>query len=128
MLALHGKAGISTIFEEETMNNRSVAGVVVLSVITFGIYAIIWFIKTKNEMNKTYDAQIPSGIMMFIPVISIIWMWKWAGGVERATNGRQSQTMAFVLVLLLSVIGMAIIQSEFNKQAQSQIPEARIVA
>ena len=110
------------------MKNRSVGMVVLLSIITFGIYAIVWYVKTKNEMNKAYGAEIPSAIMLIIPIISILWIWKWAGGVEKATNGRQSQTMAFVLVLLLSVIGMAIIQSEFNKVSQAQIPEARIAA
>ena len=110
------------------MKNRSVGIVVLLTLITFGIYGIVWFVKTKNEMNKTYGTEIPSAIMMIIPVISIIWMWKWAGGVEKATNGKQSQTMAFVLVFLLSVIGMAIIQSEFNKSPQIQVPEARIAA
>ena len=111
------------------MKNRSVGMVVLLSIITFGIYAIVWFVKTKDEMNKEYGTDIPSGIMLFIPVISILWMWKWAGGVEKATNGKQSQTMAFVLVLLLSVIGMAILQSEFNKlKSVAQMPEARVVA
>jgi hypothetical protein len=107
------------------MKNRSVAAVVLLSIITFGIYYLVWFVKTKNEMNKTYGTQIPSAIMLIIPVMNIIWMWKWAAGVEKATQGKQSQTMAFVLVLLLSLIGVAIIQSEFNKQGQ-QIPEARV--
>ena len=95
---------------------NSVVKVVILSIITFGIYGLIWFVGTKNEMNKR-GADIPSGWHLIIPILNIIWMWKWAGGVEKVTNGKQSQAMAFIMVFVLSVIGMAIVQSEFNKVA-----------
>jgi hypothetical protein len=41
------------------MKQRNVAAVLFLSIITFGIYTIVWFVKTKNEMNKL-GAQIPT--------------------------------------------------------------------
>ena len=40
------------------MTKRSVAMVVILSCVTFGIYALIWYVKTKNEMNAR-GAAIP---------------------------------------------------------------------
>ena len=33
------------------MTQRSPALVVVLTIITFGIYALVWYVTTKNEMN-----------------------------------------------------------------------------
>lgn len=99
--------------------------VVVLSLITFGIYAIVWMVKTKNEMNNQ-GANIPTAWLMIVPVVSIYWMWKYSAGVEHVTRGKQSQVIAFILMFVLGVIGMAIIQDAFNKVAdQGQLPNAR---
>ncbi len=106
------------------MVKRSVAAVIIFSLITFGIYAIVWFVKTKDEMNRA-GAGIPTAWLMIIPFASIYWMWKWAGGVEMVTRGKQSQGIAFIMVFLLSVIGMAVMQDSFNK-ADGQIPMARV--
>ncbi len=107
------------------MTKRSVAMVVILSIITFGIYALVWMVKTKNEMNSQ-GANIPTAWLLIVPVISIWWMWKYAGGVEHVTRGKSSQVIAFILMFVLGVIGMAIIQDAFNKVAdQGQLPNAR---
>lgn len=108
------------------MNKRSVAAVVILSIITLGIYAIVWFVKTKNEMVEQ-GADIPTAWLMIVPIASIYWMWKWAGGVEHVTRGKFSQAIGFILVFLLGVIGMAIVQDALNK-APGPMPQARAVA
>ena len=107
------------------MTKRSVAAVVILSIITFGIYAIVWFVKTKGEMVKE-GAEIPTAWLMIVPIASIYWMWKWAGGVDRVTKGKSSQATTFILVFLLSVIGMAIVQSALNKVIDENLPQARV--
>lgn len=96
------------------MKQRSPIAVFFLSIITFGIYALVWAVKTKNEMNKL-GAQIPTAWLIIIPFVSIWWVWKYSEGVEKVTNGKMSAVMAFVLQFLLSIIGMAIIQNEFNQ-------------
>ena len=107
------------------MTKRSVAAVIILSIITFGIYAIVWFVKTKNEMNQM-GAGIPTAWLLIVPIASIYWMWKWAGGVQHVTGGKQSQGTVFILVWLLSLIGMAIVQSELNTAVDRQLPAARV--
>ena len=107
------------------MQRRSVAMVFVLTLITFGIYGLIWMVKTKNEMNAQ-GANIPTAWLLIVPVVQYWWMWKYAGGVEHVTRGKTSQVIAFILMFILGVIGMAIIQDAFNKVAdQGQLPNAR---
>lgn len=106
------------------MKNRSVVMVIVLSIITFGIYALVWMVKTKNEMN-TQGANIPTAWLLIVPIVSIWWMWKYSGGVEHVTRGKFSQVIAFILMFVLGVIGMAIIQDAFNKSAAGGLPNAR---
>ena len=113
------------------MHKRSVVGVIVLTFITFGIYAIVWHVKTKDEMVRQ-GADIPTAWLLIVPIASIYWYWKWCGGVESVTRGKMSQAVTLLLSLLLPGIGMAIIQDAFNKASDSglaqqpNLPQARI--
>jgi hypothetical protein len=111
------------------MNKRSVAAVIILTLITFNIYGLIWFVKTKGEMVQ-HGADIPTAWLLIVPIANIYWMWKWSGGVEHVTRGKGSQAVAFLLVFLLGFIGMAIVQSWFNSAIDQgmpgQMPQARV--
>ena len=106
------------------MNKRSVAAVVILTIITLGIYGLVWFVKTKNEMVEQ-GADVPTAWLLIIPIAGIYWHWKWAGGVEHVTRGKQSQAVVFILIILLNIIGMAVVQDMLNK-APSALPQARV--
>jgi hypothetical protein len=110
------------------MSNRSVVMVIILSLVTFGIYPIYWYVKTKDEMVQA-GADIPTAWLLIVPIVNIYWTWKWCGGVEVVTRGKTTQVIAFILVALLSVIGMAIIQASFNQaaeEARTGLPRARV--
>jgi len=95
------------------MQNRNPFLVFLLPIITFGIYGIVWYVSTKREMNAK-GAQIPTAWLLIIPIVNIYWLFKYAQGVEAVTKGDMSTGPAFVLLLLLGSIGMAIMQSKFN--------------
>jgi hypothetical protein len=100
------------------MKQRNVAAVLILTLFTFGIYGIVWSVKTKNEMNKL-GAQIPTAWLIIIPFVNLWWMWKYSEGVEKVTGGKLSTVMCFVLWFLLGIIGQMIIQYEFNKMGST---------
>lgn len=99
---------------ELIMSSRSIVTVILLSLVTLGIYALVWLVKTKREMNQR-GADIPTTWLAIVPVVGLWWAWRYGAGVERVTGGRLSQVMAFVVLVVLGVIGMAIIQDGFNK-------------
>ncbi|MCP4449385.1 MAG: DUF4234 domain-containing protein [Myxococcales bacterium] len=106
------------------MRKHNIVLWIIISIITFGIGAIVWMVRTKNDMN-TRGAGIPTAWLMIVPIISIWWMWKWAVGVEIATGKKMSSPVAFLLVFLLSLIGMAIIQVQLNAASDAdQLPSA----
>ena len=96
------------------MTKRSPIAVFFLSIFTLGIYIIIWRVKTKGEMNRL-GSNIPSAWLIIIPFVNIWWLWEYAGGVEKVTNKAMTQVVAFILLVLLSAIGDAVIQDSFNK-------------
>ncbi len=113
------------------MKNRSPIAVFFLVIITIGIYGIVWSVKTKNEMNKL-GAEIPTAWLMIVPIVNIWWLYKYSEGAEKVTGGKMSAILAFILLWILGLIGMAILQNEFNKvgaggtagAAQPQTPPA----
>ena len=109
------------------MTKRSVVAVILFTLITFGIYHLYWYVKTKNEMNAQ-GANIPTAWLLIIPIANIYWMWKWSEGVEHVTRGKSSAAVSFILMFLLGLIGMAILQSTFNSttEERGRLPEARI--
>lgn len=104
------------------MKQRSVAAVIVLTLVTFGIYGIVWQVKTKNEMNRL-GANIPTAWLIIVPIANIYWLWKYCEGVEKVTKQKVSGILAFVLFWLVGIVGMAIVQNEFNQVGEGQ-PQA----
>ncbi len=98
------------------MQHRDPIMVILLSIITLGIYSLFWYVATKNEMN-TKGAQIPTAWLIIIPFVNIWWYWKFCEGVEVVTNKGMGVAVAFLLLWLLGIIGQAIIQNELNKVA-----------
>jgi hypothetical protein len=81
-----------------------------------GIYALVWSVKTKGEMNKR-GTNIPTAWLLIVPIVQIWWYWKYSEGVEMVTKGKMQQIIAFILLLVLGTIGMAVIQDSFNNSA-----------
>jgi hypothetical protein len=105
------------------MRNRSIAGVIILTIVTFGIYGLYWRVSTKGEM-VALGADIPTAWLIIVPIANLWWLWKWCVGVEKVTNGKLSGPVAFLLGFL-HFIGIAIIQDALNKSA-TPLPQARV--
>ena len=98
------------------MKHRDPIMLILLSIITLGLYSLIWLVTTKNEMNAK-GAQIPTAWLIIIPIVNIWWYWKFCEGVEIVTNKGMVAAVAFLLTYQLGAIGDAIIQNELNKVA-----------
>jgi hypothetical protein len=109
------------------MTKRSVVAVILLTLVTCGLYGLYWFIRTKDEMVER-GASIPTGWLLIVPFASIYWRWKWSVGVEHVTREKMSGAVCFLVIYLLGPIGMAILQATFNglPEERMQLPQARI--
>ncbi len=96
------------------MTKRGPISIFFLTIITFGIYLIVWRIKTKREMNML-GCTIPTSWLMIVPIANIWWLWEYSAGVEKVTKGAYSQAVAFLLLFIIPVIGDSIMQDAFNK-------------
>jgi hypothetical protein len=88
--------------------------VMLLPLVTFGIYALVWYVTLRREMNPM-GAGIPSPWLLIIPIVNLFWVWKFCEGVEIVSGKKLSGPAAFCLLFFLGVIGMAVIQDKLNK-------------
>ena len=94
--------------------------VVVVSLVTFFIYAIYWFYKTRgelSELNKGGMSPLMATIGLFIPLVNIYVAWKYCEDVETASKGAQGKILLFVLWLVFMPAMQYITQNELNKLA-----------
>ncbi len=98
------------------MQKRNPIAVALLSLITFGIYALYWTVKTKGEMNAK-GANIPTAWIIIVPLAQIWWYWKYCEGVSQVTKKKVDPAIPFILIMLISPVGYAVIQDYFNKYA-----------
>jgi hypothetical protein len=85
-----------------------------LTIITFGIYGLLWLINTRDQANA-YGAKIPTVLYLFIPGLNIYWLWTFGEGLELVTAKRVEGFMSFLMIGFLGPIGMALVQDNLNK-------------
>lgn len=96
------------------MKRRQPVAVLFLPLFTFGIYNLVWYVKTKNEMNRM-GATLPTAWWLIVPLANLYWLWVYGDGVALVTHRAHSPVGSFFLRLLLGPIGSAITQSQFNR-------------
>ena len=103
----------------------------VLSLVTCGIFSLIWMYQLVEDLNKASDnPSAPNGITVILlsivtcGIYQIYWYWK-AGeavNVVREKRGDPKDGNTSILYLALAIFGLAIInmiliQDELNKTA-----------
>lgn len=112
------------------INKKNIATCIILSLITCGIYGIIWFISLTDDVNTlSGETEATSGGMAFL--FSLItcgiyaWFWMYKQG-EKLDNIAVSKGLASssrgILYLVLGLFGLGIVsyalmQDSLNKLA-----------
>jgi hypothetical protein len=100
------------------MKNRSVLGVVLFPLVTFGIYALYWLVSTKGELNEK-GATVPTAWLLIVPFVNLYWLWKYYEGAEQVTSGKVNGVLMFVLGLFITpLIPYALCQSAYNSLSE----------
>ncbi len=107
--------------------NRSVAGVIILSILTCGIYHLYWVYATTNEINYYLGEDDTSGGMVILfsiitcGIYSLYWYYKMGKKVQAVQlralgNGSDDSVLYLILSIFgFAIVSNAIIQSNLNK-------------
>ncbi|MFZ2500540.1 MAG: DUF4234 domain-containing protein [Minisyncoccia bacterium] len=96
------------------IKHRDPVAIIILSIITFCIYAIYWTVKTKEEINSL-GAKIPTAWLIIIPLVNIYFFYRYAEGFSIFVKKDNSPILWFLLYLVISPVAMILVQIELNK-------------
>ncbi|MCX6775931.1 MAG: DUF4234 domain-containing protein [Candidatus Micrarchaeota archaeon] len=94
--------------------------VIILGLITLGIYSLYWFYATSKELielNKSNSNALFWLIGLFIPFVNLYVFWKYSKAVEQASRGSMNAILVFILSLVFNPIAQYLVQTELNKHA-----------
>lgn len=111
-----------------SMQKRSIALSIILSIVTCGIYGIYWYIKMTDEINSVAGEDSPSGVVAFLlslitcGLYTFYWMYNMGKRLNNAKEQRGlpvDNNMPFIYIVLtifgLGIISWAIMQDDLNK-------------
>jgi len=113
------------------VKHRNPVMVIVLTVITLGIYGIYWVVSTTKELRSLKaDAPNPWALVLFIiPLVNIIvalwYYWKYSGAVEEISGF--SAVLLFLLWIVFSPAAVVIAQIQLNKRAAVARPSPAVI-
>ena len=115
--------------DKPKVQNRSIATCIILTIVTCGIYGIIWLISMVNDVNTICndDKSSQSGAVVFLlsivtcGIYLLIWMYQAGGRMKTASDkyGMNISDNSLLYILLsffgLSLVAYALLQSDINK-------------
>ncbi len=99
---------------ESEIKERNIVLVYLFSIITLGIYAIIWLVQTKKEINSL-GGQIPTAWLIIVPIANLFWAYKYCEGYSIYVRKDNNPVLWFILYILVGIIMPALVQSDLNK-------------
>ncbi len=113
------------------INKRNLVTCIILTIVTCGIYGIIWMIGMVDDLNTASQSQgESSGVTVFL--LSLVtcgiysWVWLYKAGEKVNTikrlNGEVPDSNASIIYLVLGLLGLGVIsyyliQDQLNKVA-----------
>ena len=99
------------------MKKRNLGIVLLSSVVTFGIYGIVWHVKTKGELVKR-GGDIPTCWLIIVPFAGWYWLFKYYKAAEIVTK-QINGTFVFALSFVASMIAIVLDLNKGDSEASS---------
>lgn len=104
--------------------------VILLSVVTFGIYAIVWFARRRNELVETYKQHIPHWLWIVLPpIVAVVIMIPTVLALSLFIPDKAfAYVVSMICVAILSIIpfGISIWWMSRYSAAASRVIEGRV--
>lgn len=103
---------------------RDLVKAIILSIVTCGIYGIIWYIKLTNELNMLCkEANDKSGGTCFLLTIvtcgiyNFFWAYKYGSKKDKITGKNDNSAIIYLVLCLFGfgIVAYALLQDAVNK-------------
>lgn len=111
------------------MQKRNIAVNIILSIVTCGIYGLVWFVQmTDDAANASNDHTMTGGVALLLSIVTcglyrIYWAYKigkllLTANEEKGIIASDNSVLYLILEILgLNIVNCCLIQSELNRLA-----------
>lgn len=100
------------------MKKRSIGKMLLLEIVTLGIYRLYWFIKTRAEMKSVADVDIPTPWIFLLPVFGYVAGISLLIATSSSTSPNPFGILIFYALLFASFIVMALWLWKYSKAVE----------
>lgn len=100
------------------MKKRSIGKMLLLTIVTLGIYRLYWFIKTRSEMKSIADVDIPTPWIFLLPVFGYVFGIAILIASSSSVGSNPIGLLAFYALLFGSFIVMALWLWKYSKAVE----------
>jgi len=94
---------------------RSPVMVLILGIITLGIYLIYWLYQAFKQVLEDSDSSPVLWLIgMLVPLLNVVILWKFSMTVEEYSGGETDGILIFILYLVFAPAAIYIIQRDLN--------------
>ena len=100
--------------------NRNPLLVVLLMILTCGLYGLYWYYSTAAELKAKGHLDMSPlllVVLLFIPLLGFYSMWVHCQAIEGLSGGKKSGLLCFVLLLVFFPAFVFVFQSELNQHS-----------
>lgn len=102
------------------ITQRNPVVVLVLTLVTCGLYGLYWFWVTRDEINSL-GGDVPHPILIIIPIANLYFLWKYSECLAKNVIQKEdSKIMYFLLFIVIGIVGIFLAQTELNKRANAK--------
>lgn len=94
---------------EEKLKNITWIRLIILSVITFGIYIVYWFVLLKRTLVERGETDLPTSWLFIIPIANLYIMWRVYQSLEKLSDGKLNALMLMLISVVFAPASVVII-------------------
>ena len=96
------------------VKKRNPVLVVILILITVGLYGIYWIVKTKEEINSV-GGEIPTAWLLIFPFANLYFLFRYVEGFSNYVRKDENPILWFVLWMFVPIIPVVLVQMDLNR-------------
>ena len=111
------------------MEKRNIAVNIILTIVTCGIYGLVWFVQmTDDAANASDDHSMSGGVALLLSIVTcsiyrIYWAYKMGkllaqAGEDKGVNIADNSILYLILEIIgIDIVNCCLIQSDLNRLA-----------
>lgn len=102
------------------VKKRNIWFVIIVGIITLGIYWVYWFYSTSKEiieLNKIKSNPLLWTIGLFIPIVNLYVLYRYSVEAEKMMKEKTGWLVLLIVWIVFLPIAQYLVQKELNKYA-----------